>query len=157
MEISWNFVSRKKWEPWSCSIGSDCPKLYLAVYSQPENIMLLKPESKKIKLIDFGLSRKLREDEIVKEMMGTPEFVGESNTALVHASMCSVTTNTRLQWADFFREITDSTVKTFGYNEQPPKMIQPRSVVTRKCAFFIAQLNKTCFCYRQIQSIVDFI
>ena len=76
--------------------------LYLTVYSQPENIMLLKPKSKKIKLIDFGLSRKLREDEIVKEMMGTPEFVGESNTALVHAPMCSVTTNTRLQRADFF-------------------------------------------------------
>ena len=44
---------------------------------QPENIMLLKPKKKKIKLIDFGLSRKLKEDEVVKEMMGTPEFVGE--------------------------------------------------------------------------------
>ena len=52
--------------------------------------MLLKPKSKKIKLIDFGLSRKLREDEIVKEMMGTPEFVGKFNTTLVHASASSV-------------------------------------------------------------------
>ena len=49
---------------------------------QPENIMLLKPKSKKIKLIDFGLSRKLRDDDIVKEMMGTPEFVGKWYDAL---------------------------------------------------------------------------
>ena len=41
--------------------------------------MLLKPKSKKIKLIDFGLSRKLQEEEVVKEMMGTPEFVGKNS------------------------------------------------------------------------------
>ena len=86
----------------SCSVGSYCLNLYLVVYFQPENIMLLKPKSKKIKLIDFGLSRKLREDEIVKEMMGTPEFVGESNTALVHASMCSVT----MSWFLFAKSLT---------------------------------------------------
>ena len=39
--------------------------------------MLLNHKSKKIKLIDFGLSRKLKEKEVVKEMMGTPEFVGK--------------------------------------------------------------------------------
>lgn len=39
--------------------------------------MLLNEESKRIKLIDFGLSRKLKEKEVIKEMMGTAEFVGE--------------------------------------------------------------------------------
>ena len=38
--------------------------------------MLLNHDSNKIKLIDFGLSRQLKDGEVVKEMLGTPEFVG---------------------------------------------------------------------------------
>ena len=63
--------------------------------------MLLKPKSKKIKLIDFGLSRKLRQDEIVKEMMGTPEFVGKCNNTLVPTTILA-TTSTRLKQIDSF-------------------------------------------------------
>ena len=85
-----------------CSVGSDCFSLYCVVYSQPENIMLLKPKSKKIKLIDFGLSRKLKEDEIVKEMMGTPEFVGKCNNTLVPITTALVTMSTQLKQVDSF-------------------------------------------------------
>jgi serine/threonine protein kinase len=38
--------------------------------------MLLSPSSQNIKLIDFGLSRKLEPGKDNREMMGTPEFVG---------------------------------------------------------------------------------
>ncbi len=44
---------------------------------QPENIMLLNKNKKKVSLIDFGLSRKLQEGDVVRELMGTPEFVGK--------------------------------------------------------------------------------
>ena len=39
--------------------------------------MLKNDDSQHVKLIDFGLSRKLKDGEVVKEMLGTPEFVGE--------------------------------------------------------------------------------
>ncbi|XP_064646952.1 death-associated protein kinase 1-like isoform X2 [Lineus longissimus] len=42
---------------------------------KPENVMLLSPSSQNIKLIDFGLSRKLKAGDDYREMMGTPEFV----------------------------------------------------------------------------------
>ena len=42
---------------------------------KPENIMLIRPDSKQIKLIDFGLSRKYNPKENLKVMFGTPEFV----------------------------------------------------------------------------------
>ncbi|XP_013389888.1 death-associated protein kinase 1 isoform X2 [Lingula anatina] len=42
---------------------------------KPENVMLTSKQSQKIKLIDFGLSRKLLPDAEIREMMGTPEFV----------------------------------------------------------------------------------
>ncbi len=54
---------------------------------QPENIMLLTPSSRHIKLIDFGLSRRLEKNHVVKEMMGTPEFVG--TCACAKASLCA--------------------------------------------------------------------
>lgn len=44
---------------------------------QPENIMLLDRQSTKIKLIDFGLARKLNDKEDYRAMMGTAEFVGK--------------------------------------------------------------------------------
>ncbi|VDP12153.1 unnamed protein product [Soboliphyme baturini] len=42
---------------------------------KPENIMLQSKTSAKIKLIDFGLSRKICPGVKVKDMMGTVEFV----------------------------------------------------------------------------------
>ena len=42
---------------------------------KPENIMLKSPDSHHLKLIDFGLSRKIKPGEEVREMLGTPEFV----------------------------------------------------------------------------------
>ncbi len=47
------------------------------MYFQPENIMLLEKNKTQIKIIDFGISRKLRPNEPTKETFGTPEFVGE--------------------------------------------------------------------------------
>ncbi len=44
---------------------------------QPENVMLLEKNKTQIKIIDFGISRKLRPNEPTKETFGTPEFVGE--------------------------------------------------------------------------------
>lgn len=42
---------------------------------KPENIMIVAPNSKRIKLIDFGLARKYNPKENLKVMFGTPEFV----------------------------------------------------------------------------------
>ena len=42
---------------------------------KPENIMLIRPDSRQIKLIDFGLARKYNPRENLKVMFGTPEFV----------------------------------------------------------------------------------
>jgi PREDICTED: death-associated protein kinase 1-like len=43
---------------------------------KPENIMLLEKNTKSLKLIDFGLSRVVNSDSDIREIMGTPEFVG---------------------------------------------------------------------------------
>merc|ERR1719295_2135883 len=42
---------------------------------KPENIMLKTDASHLLKLIDFGLSRKIKPGEEIREMLGTPEFV----------------------------------------------------------------------------------
>ena len=42
---------------------------------KPENVMLKGSESHQLKLIDFGVSKKLKPDEEVREMLGTTEFV----------------------------------------------------------------------------------
>ena len=42
---------------------------------KPENIMIVRPDSKQIKLIDFGLARRYNPKENLKVMFGTPEFV----------------------------------------------------------------------------------
>lgn len=44
---------------------------------QPENILLKNTRRKTIKLVDFGLARVVKENEQVREIMGTPEFVGK--------------------------------------------------------------------------------
>ena len=50
-------------------------KVIFSVFFQPENIMLKCPNSHLLKLIDFGLSRKIKPGEEIREMLGTPEFV----------------------------------------------------------------------------------
>ncbi|XP_071940995.1 myosin light chain kinase, smooth muscle-like [Antedon mediterranea] len=42
---------------------------------KPENIMCMDKRSNRIKIIDFGLSRKLKPGEAMKVMFGTPEFI----------------------------------------------------------------------------------
>ena len=56
---------------------------------QPENIMLLRRGDTNVKLIDFGLSRKIPPGAIVKDMIGTPEFVGWCPRSYVD-KMCSI-------------------------------------------------------------------
>lgn len=41
--------------------------------------MLLEKNKTQIKIIDFGISRKLRPNEPTKETFGTPEFVGTTD------------------------------------------------------------------------------
>lgn len=42
---------------------------------KPENVMLKNSNSRQLKLIDFGLSKKLKPGEEIREMLGTTEFV----------------------------------------------------------------------------------
>ncbi|CAD6186231.1 unnamed protein product [Caenorhabditis auriculariae] len=42
---------------------------------KPENVMLKKRGDSQVKLIDFGLSRRIPPGVVVKDMVGTPEFV----------------------------------------------------------------------------------
>lgn len=51
---------------------------YINTNVQPENVMLKKRGEAQVKLIDFGLSRRIPPGASVKDMIGTPEFVGES-------------------------------------------------------------------------------
>ena len=47
----------------------------ISIQFQPENVMLKNLHSHQLKLIDFGLSRKFKAGEEIREMLGTPEFV----------------------------------------------------------------------------------
>lgn len=42
---------------------------------KPENIVCLSPNSRQIKLIDFGLARMLNNDRITKSLYGTKDYV----------------------------------------------------------------------------------
>lgn len=46
-------------------------------FLQPENVMLLRRDSTQVKLIDFGLSRKILPGAKTRDMIGTPEFIGK--------------------------------------------------------------------------------
>ena len=50
---------------------------FMLIAFQPENIVLKDRSEKKVKLIDFGLAKIIPPGEIVKAIMGTPEFVGK--------------------------------------------------------------------------------
>ena len=49
--------------------------LWIFSSSQPENILLVAPDSDDIKLIDFGLAAVLKEGVEIRCKFGTPEFV----------------------------------------------------------------------------------
>lgn len=57
---------------------------------KPENVMLLDRQNCLIKIIDFGISRKLKPGEKVMETYGTPEFVGINKKALIPSSFFSL-------------------------------------------------------------------
>lgn len=43
---------------------------------KPENVVLVSPDSMKVKIIDFGLAKRLKTDQqVVRVLRGTPEFV----------------------------------------------------------------------------------
>ena len=48
----------------------------MVLFIQPENIMLVDPTNGAIKLIDFGVARKVGGTKGVTVMVGTPEFAG---------------------------------------------------------------------------------
>lgn len=65
-----------------CNLISFCPKLLadiecliLFFFSQPENIMCVSRTSHQIKLIDFGLAKKISPDTPIRVLFGTPEFI----------------------------------------------------------------------------------
>ena len=48
------------------------------IFRQPENVLLVSHDKDSdIKLVDFGLAKMLKEGEIIRDMVGTPEFVGK--------------------------------------------------------------------------------
>jgi len=63
----------------------------ISSFIQPENIVLKEEKSPQIKLIDFGLARKLSQGEMVREIMGTPEFVGKASMD-IGCSFCVILT-----------------------------------------------------------------
>lgn len=59
--------------------------------------MFTNPESSNLKLIDFGLARKLNAGEDLKIFFGTPEFVGKTeNDKLYFHGLMEVHTNCSL-------------------------------------------------------------
>jgi len=47
-------------------------------------------DNERLKIIDFGLARKLTDNVECREMLGTPEFVGRSFFVCVCLSVCTV-------------------------------------------------------------------
>ena len=55
------------------------------MFFQPENIVLNNKKEKKVKLIDFGLARIIPPGDVVKAIIGTPEFVGNYTASMGQA------------------------------------------------------------------------
>lgn len=53
--------------------------------------MLQKKGETKVKLIDFGLSRRILPGTVVKDMIGTPEFVGWFSSLMKHCLKSLIT------------------------------------------------------------------
>jgi hypothetical protein len=60
----------------NASSNADDRSLNKVSLLQPQNIMFTAEESNNLKLIDFGLARKLNAEKDLKILFGTPEFVG---------------------------------------------------------------------------------
>ena len=61
-----------------CSIVSLCLFYRVCLHPQPQNLLLTSTNPLgDIKIVDFGLSRVVRENQELREIMGTPEYVGE--------------------------------------------------------------------------------
>ena len=75
---------------------------------KPENIMLKSENSHSLKLIDFGLSRKIKPGEEVREMLGTPEFVSPEvvnyEPLSLNTDMWSIGVITYILWVYNFLE-----------------------------------------------------
>lgn len=54
----------------------------IELFFQPENIVLNNKKEKKVKLIDFGLARIIPPGDVVKAIIGTPEFVGNYTASM---------------------------------------------------------------------------
>ena len=71
---------------------------------QPENVLLVSHDKDSdIKLVDFGLAKMLKEGEIIRDMVGTPEFVGTWSVILCQLTSCPnymsvIFRNTKLIW-----------------------------------------------------------
>ena len=82
--------------------------------------MLLSRNSTRLKIIDFGLSRKIAPDNEVREMLGTPEFVGQSLPLIllcvlylfVSCSVCDISVGGR----NYFRSSDLAPTKFLGEN-----------------------------------------
>ena len=62
------------------SINCYCYRVLLyfdAIFLQPENVMLVDPNSTDIKIIDFGLAKRYSPNEEIKVLSGTPAFAGK--------------------------------------------------------------------------------
>ena len=54
---------------------------------QPENVLLVSHDKDSdIKLVDFGLAKMIKEGEVIRDMVGTPEFVGTEILELILAN-----------------------------------------------------------------------
>ena len=54
--------------------------IFCALFFQPENLVLESENSDRLKIIDFGLSRRLEVGSKECDIIGTPEFVGKLET-----------------------------------------------------------------------------
>ena len=66
------------WESSSGGSNTNNHIFNMIIPLQPQNIMFTSEESSNLKLIDFGLARKLNAEKDLKVLFGTPEFVGKN-------------------------------------------------------------------------------
>lgn len=60
--------------------------LFIELFLQPQNILLTSDNPLgDIKIVDFGLSRMVSSNQEIREIMGTPEYVGKTCCGLYHS------------------------------------------------------------------------
>lgn len=71
---------------------------------QPQNILLTSARPLgDIRIVDFGLSRRMDNITEVREILGTPEYVGESRIQLTNTRMHPISCVLWLTWAFLFQ------------------------------------------------------